>query len=79
VYRRYFVCKYKKIVWLLNDEQGFGGYRKLKGSNSFDERFNEVELIIEPYEDLKEKQIELMNKWAINPNNLVNLRGSVKK
>ena len=68
----------KKVVWLLNDEKGFGGYRKLKRANVFDERFKEVQLIIEPYEDLKERQIELMNKWASNPNNLVNLRELAK-
>lgn len=69
----------KKVAWLLNDDKGFGGYRKLKRANVFDERFNEVQLIIEPYEDLKERQSELMNKWALNPNNLVNLRGLAKE
>jgi tRNA(adenine34) deaminase len=64
----------KKVVWLLNDDLGFGGYRKLKATNVFDERFNEVELIEEPFEDLKKRQIELMEKWALNPNNVVNLR-----
>lgn len=67
----------KKVVWLLNDDLGFGGYRKIKATNVFDERFNEVELIEEPFEDLKKRQMELMNNWATNPNNIVNLRNAV--
>jgi tRNA(adenine34) deaminase len=58
---------------------GFGGYRKIKSTNIFDERFNEVELIEEPYDDLKKRQKELMSKWAINSNNIVNLRDAIKK
>jgi tRNA(adenine34) deaminase len=69
----------KKVVWLLNDDLGFGGYRKIKSTNIFDERFNEVELIEEPYDDLKKRQKELMSKWAINSNNIVNLRNPIKK
>lgn len=41
----------KKVVWLLNDDIGFGGYKKIKAANVFDERFNEVELIEEPFID----------------------------
>jgi tRNA(adenine34) deaminase len=67
----------KKVVWLLNDDLGFGGYRKIKATNIFNERFDEVELIEEPFEDLKERQIELMNNWANNPNNIVNLRNNI--
>jgi len=67
----------KKVVWLLNDDLGFGGYRKIKGTNEFDERFNEVEIIEEPYKDLKIRQKELMNKWSTNPNNIVNLRNTL--
>jgi tRNA(adenine34) deaminase len=69
----------KKVVWLLNDDLGFGGYRKIKSTNIFDERFKEVELIEEPYEDLKKRQKELMRKWAINSNNIVNLRDAIEK
>ncbi|MCP3027071.1 nucleoside deaminase [Halobacillus sp. A5] len=68
----------KKVVWLLNDDLGFGGYRKIKGTNVFAERFNEVELIEEPYADLKNRQMELMTKWSNNRNNIVNLRSAVK-
>ncbi|WP_085522816.1 nucleoside deaminase [Tuberibacillus sp. Marseille-P3662] len=68
----------KRVVWLLNDDLGFGGYRKIKGTNVFDERFNEVELIEEPFDDLKIRQKELMSEWAINPNNIVNLRNAFK-
>ena len=31
----------------------------------------------ESYADLKELQMALMNKWAINPNNVLNLRKGV--
>jgi tRNA(adenine34) deaminase len=68
-----------KVVWLLNDDLGFGGYRKMKATNVFNERFNEVELIEEPFEDLKKRQMKLMEKWALNPNNVVNLRKDVNK
>jgi tRNA(adenine34) deaminase len=68
----------KKVVWLLNDDLGFGGYRKIKGTNVFDERFNEIELIEEPFEDLKVRQKELMREWSNNPNNIVNLRNAIK-
>ncbi|MFQ3546100.1 nucleoside deaminase [Halobacillus rhizosphaerae] len=68
----------KKVVWLLNDDLGFGGYRKIKGTNVFDERFNEVELIEEPYADLKNRQMKLMTKWSNNRNNIVNLRSAEK-
>lgn len=69
----------KKVVWLLNDDLGFGGYRKIKGTTIFDERFDEVRLIEEPYDDLKKRQEELMSKWEIHPNNVVNLRKALKK
>ncbi|WP_144510219.1 nucleoside deaminase [Bacillus sp. FJAT-22090] len=68
----------KRVVWLLNDEDGFGGYRKIKDTKVFDERFDRVEMVVEPYEDLKNWQKELMNKWAMNPNNVINLRETVK-
>ncbi len=68
----------KRVVWLLNDDLGFGGYRKIKGTNIFDERFNEVEVIMEPFANLKMRQLELMSQWDANPNNIINLREAVK-
>ncbi|MCF6409636.1 hypothetical protein L1611_07825 [Alkalihalobacillus sp. EGI L200015] len=67
----------KKVAWLLNDDLGFGGYQKIKDTKVFDKRFYEVEAIEEPYDDLKKKQMELMSKWATNPNNVINLRKAV--
>ncbi|WP_347550017.1 nucleoside deaminase [Pseudalkalibacillus hwajinpoensis] len=64
----------KRVIWLLNDDLGFGGYRKIKNTQIFDKRFDEVEMIEEPYADLKELQMELMSKWSTNPNNVINLR-----
>lgn len=69
----------KRVVWLLNDDLGFGGYRKIKDTTVFDERFNKVEMIEEPFEDLKCKQKKLMSQWATNPNNIINLRSAVTK
>lgn len=68
----------KRVVWLLNDDLGFGGYKKIKYSKVFDARFNVIEMIEQPYEDLMNRQQELMSKWAINPNNVINLRNAVK-
>ncbi|RTR35324.1 nucleoside deaminase [Robertmurraya yapensis] len=67
----------KKVVWLLNDDMGFGGYRKIQGTKIFDKRFCEVEVIEEPFDDLKEKQMVLMKQWSSNPNNVINLRKAV--
>ncbi|WP_231893418.1 nucleoside deaminase [Rossellomorea aquimaris] len=64
----------KKVVWILNDDIGFGGFNKIKDARIFDKRFREVEAIEEPCEDLKEKQMDLMSKWLTNSNNVVNLR-----
>ncbi|WP_400246706.1 nucleoside deaminase [Niallia sp. JL1B1071] len=68
----------KKVVWLLNDDIGFGGYRKIKEANLFDARFDEVEMVEEPNEDLKRRQQELMRKWSTNPNHIVQLRKDLK-
>lgn len=70
-------AKIKKVVWLLNDDIGFGGYKKIKGAKIFDRKFREIEAIEEPYDDLKKRQMELMSKWSANPNNVTNLRRSV--
>ncbi|MFD3449473.1 nucleoside deaminase [Microbacteriaceae bacterium 4G12] len=67
----------KRVVWLLNDDAGFGGYRKIKDTLVFDERFSKVEMVEEPFEDLKRRQGELMSRWAANPNNIINLRNAV--
>ncbi|MGR3764156.1 nucleoside deaminase [Rossellomorea sp. NS-SX7] len=67
----------KKVVWVLNDDLGFGGYKKIEDTRIFDKKFNEIELIEEPYEDLKQKQMELMSKWSTNPNHVINLRKAV--
>lgn len=64
----------KKVVWVLNDEAGFGGYKKIKDANIFDRKFQEIDVTEEPYDDLKMKQMELMMKWETNPNHVVNLR-----
>ncbi|VDG96912.1 tRNA-specific adenosine deaminase [Lysinibacillus sphaericus] len=67
-------AKIKKVVWLLNDDIGFGGYKKIKDAKVFDRKFHEIEAIEEPYDDLKKRQMELMSKWSANPNNVSNLR-----
>ncbi len=67
----------KRVVWLLNDDTGFGGYRKIRAANVLNERFDEVEIMEEPYGDLKIRQQELMSKWTGNPNNIVNLRNAL--
>ncbi|MEY8350626.1 nucleoside deaminase [Bacillus cereus] len=72
-------AKLKRVVWLLNDDLGFGGYKKIKEASVFDEKFNKVEFIEEPFEDLKNRQKELMKQWELNPNNVVNLRKVIKK
>ncbi|KYC85294.1 nucleoside deaminase [Heyndrickxia sporothermodurans] len=71
-------AKIKRVVWLLNDDLGFGGYKKIKDSNVFEKKFKEIELIEEPFLDLKTKQKELMSKWEDNENYILNLRKSVK-
>ena len=64
----------KRVVWLLNDDMGFGGYKKIQGTKVFDKKFCEVEVVEEPFDDLKERQMELMKLWSSNPNNVINLR-----
>lgn len=67
-------AKIQRVVWLLNDDQGFGGYKKIKDSSVFLEKFKRVEMLEEPLEELKKRQLDLMTKWAKNPNNVVSLR-----
>lgn len=70
-------AKIKKVVWLLNDDRGFGSFKKFKKAKIFESKFREIESIEEPYVDLKLKQTELMNKWSVNPNNVSNLRKDI--
>ncbi|MCM3757134.1 nucleoside deaminase [Sporosarcina aquimarina] len=70
-------AKIKKVVWLLNDDMGFGSFNKFKDAEIFDRKFSEIESIEEPYDDLKKKQKELMNKWFANPNYITNLRKAI--
>lgn len=67
-------AKIQRVVWLLNDDQGFGGYKKIKDSSIFLEKFNRIEMVEEPLEDLKMRQLDLMAKWEMNPNNVTSLR-----
>lgn len=68
----------QRVVWLLNDDQGFGGYKKIKDSSVFLEKFDRIEMIEEPLEDLKKRQLVLMANWATNPNNVISLRKKVQ-
>lgn len=71
-------AKIQRVVWLLNDDQGFGGYKKIKDSAVFLEKFNRIEMVEEPLEDLKKRQLDLMANWVTNPNNVISLRQSVQ-
>ncbi|MBB4824831.1 tRNA(adenine34) deaminase [Sporosarcina luteola] len=70
--------KIKRVVWLLNDEMGFGGLRKTKAAGVFQEKIDRIELIEEPDVVLKGKQQELMRAWEENPNHVVHLREAAK-
>lgn len=67
-------AKIQRVVWLLNDDPGFGGYKKIKDTSVFLEKFNRIEVVEEPWEDLKNRQLDLMTSWAKNPNNVTSLR-----
>ncbi|MDX8342423.1 nucleoside deaminase [Rossellomorea sp. YZS02] len=69
----------KRVVWLLNDSEGFGGYKKISAAGIFERKFREVDVQEEPYDDLKMKQLELMRQWESNPNHVVHLRNTYKK
>ncbi|WP_035426755.1 nucleoside deaminase [Sediminibacillus terrae] len=64
----------RRAVWLKNDEDGFGGYRKIKETMVFNRRFSSVKMEAEPFDDLKHQQETLMDKWADNPHHVINLR-----
>ena len=53
--------------------------KKLALSKIVDARFNVVEMVEEPYEDLKNRQKELMIKWEVNSNIVINLRDAVNR
>ncbi len=72
-------AKIQRVVWLLNDDLGFGGYKKMKDSNLFEKKFNQIEMIVEPDIELKERQLHLMKLWELNTNNIKNLRMQVNK
>lgn len=67
-------AKIQRVVWLLNDDLGFGGYKKLKDASVFLEKFDRIEVMEEPFEDLKNRQKELMISWETNANNITLLR-----
>ncbi|MBW3112292.1 nucleoside deaminase [Bacillus sp. MCCB 382] len=69
----------KRVVWLLNDGEGFGGYKKINAAGIFERKLREVDVREEPYGDLKMKQLELMEQWESNPNHVVHLRNTYKK
>lgn len=68
----------KRVVWLLNEGIGFGGYKKINAAGIFERKFLEVDVQEEPYGDLKMKQLELMRQWESNPNHVVHLRNTYK-
>lgn len=67
-------AKIQRVVWLLNDDLGFGGYKRLKDASVFLEKFDRIEVMEEPFEDLKNRQKELMKSWEMNANNVTSLR-----
>ncbi len=62
------------VVWILNDDEGFGGFIKIRDTLIYDRKYKKLEMVEEPFEDLKEKQIELLKKWDEHPNNVRNVR-----
>lgn len=70
-------AKIRRIVWLLNDDLGFGAFQKMKDSTIFEAKFNKIEMIAEPDELLKNKQLELMRRWETNSNHVSNLRSAI--
>ena len=71
-------AKINRVVWLLNDDEGFGAYQKMKDAKIFEAKFNRIEAIAEPDAELKERQLELMHRWEKNANHVVNLRKAIK-
>jgi len=72
-------AKIQRVVWLANDDQGFGGYKKMKDSLAFERKFSRIEVVEEPDAELKEKQLLLMRQWENNPKHIKNLRKQLIK
>jgi len=64
----------KRVVWALNDETGFGGFRTLKDSALYSSRFEAIQATSEPFDDLKKIQLAMMESWSKSPHNIVNQR-----
>ncbi|MCM3638853.1 nucleoside deaminase [Sporosarcina luteola] len=71
-------AKIQRVVWLLNDDLGFGAFQKMKDAAIFESKFNRIEMIAEPDEELKNRQLKLMSEWENNANHVSNLRKTVK-
>lgn len=69
-------AKIQRVVWLLNDDLGFGAFQKMKDAAIFEAKFNKIEMIAEPDIKLKNRQIELMRKWEKSSNHVANLRSA---
>ena len=52
-------AKIQRVVWLLNDDLGFGGYKKIKMLLVFEGKFNKIDMVEEPFEDLKQDKENL--------------------
>ena len=72
-------AKIQRVVWLLNDDHGFGGYKKIKDSLTFEKKFSRIEMVEEPDQELKDKQLVLMGQWENNPKHIKNLREQLIK
>ncbi|GEN84597.1 tRNA-specific adenosine deaminase [Sporosarcina luteola] len=70
-------AKIQRVVWLLNDDLGFGGYQKMKDAAIFEKKFDRIEMIAEPDEELKNRQLELMHQWEKSSNHVSHLRKEV--
>lgn len=66
----------KRVVWALNDETGFGGFRTMKDAALYPSRFEAIRAIPEPFDDLKKIQLAMMESWSKSPHNIVNQRNA---
>ncbi|MFC5602650.1 nucleoside deaminase [Sporosarcina koreensis] len=71
------LAKIQRVVWLLNDDLGFGAFQKMNDAAIFEAKFNKIEMIAEPDADLKNRQLELMRQWERNTNHVSNLRSAI--
>ncbi|WP_432361578.1 nucleoside deaminase [Sporosarcina sp. UB5] len=67
-------AKIQRVVWLLNDDLGFGGFQKMRDAAIFEKKFSRIEMIAEPDAELKNRQLVLMCQWEKNSNHVNNLR-----